>query len=211
VGRVDPWHLPRRCHAPNVITKHLSWMSYVSIYVAICLAQSFPVGAVHSYTRRTMGELAPAAWMQATADAMRAFGDHASEEQSVKHAKGQGEKGGKDGMTALVLLLLTKRCLSSSRELANLAGTVFQTWELAESGGGITEIMIQSGIKCGAAASLYLINTAAVFLDGKPEYIEGENKKFHEYVTKYAQAAEPTTVGKLVLHFRYRVYKGKKN
>ncbi|CAK0811360.1 unnamed protein product [Prorocentrum cordatum] len=71
-----------------------------------------------------MGGLAPAAWTQATADAKRALGDHASGEQQVKHAEGRrkGEKGGKDVMTARVLLL-TKLCLSSPRELANLAGT----------------------------------------------------------------------------------------
>eukprot|EP00959_Pyramimonas_sp_CCMP1952_P176465 3687803-Pyramimonas_sp.AAC.1 len=29
MGRLDPWHLLRRCHAPNVIMKYLRWMNCV--------------------------------------------------------------------------------------------------------------------------------------------------------------------------------------
>ncbi|CAK0841519.1 unnamed protein product [Prorocentrum cordatum] len=163
-----------------------------------------------------MAELTPPAWMQAMSETKRgADVGPGSEETPSKHAKGgaKGDKNEKD---------LTK------------------TWELLESGDGVTQLMIDSGLKYDemsrqmkerqragekvdfrargpphvqlwAAVCLNLVTNVKKFTQGgKEEYVEAETKKFNGYFTKYIQSAAPHTVGNHVLHFRYRKHKGRK-
>ncbi|CAK0830269.1 unnamed protein product [Prorocentrum cordatum] len=175
-----------------------------------------------------MAELTPLEWMQALSETKRGAEEGpGSEEKPPKHAKGgaKGDKHEKDLTKAL---------------LANLAGAVYQTWELLESGDGVTQIMIDSGVKYDemsrhmkerqragekvdfrargpphvqlwAAVCLNLATNVKPFIQGgKEEYVEAETKKFHGYFTKYIHGAAPHTVGNHVLHFRYRKHKGRK-
>eukprot|EP00959_Pyramimonas_sp_CCMP1952_P160711 3360977-Pyramimonas_sp.AAC.1 len=85
-----------------------------------------------------MAELTPPEWMQALSETKRGAEEGpGSEEKPPKHAKGgaKGDEHEKD-LTKALVLLLTKLRLTSARELANLAGVVYQAWELFESGDG---------------------------------------------------------------------------
>ncbi|CAK0885066.1 unnamed protein product, partial [Prorocentrum cordatum] len=171
-----------------------------------------------------MTDFTPPAWMQALSETKRGADEGpGSGEKPSKHAKGgaKGDKNEKD-LTKVLMLLLTKLCLTSARELANLAGAVYQTWELLEASDGVTQLMIDSGLKCDdmskqmkerqragekvdfrtrgsphvqlrASVCPNLVTSAKTFIQGREEYIESE------------------TVGKHALHFRDRKYKGRKN
>eukprot|EP00959_Pyramimonas_sp_CCMP1952_P016795 356206-Pyramimonas_sp.AAC.1 len=96
-----------------------------------------------------MAELAPPAWTQAMSETKRGADEGpGSEEKPSKHAKGgaKGDKNEKD-LTKVPVRFLAKLCLTSARELANLAGAVYQTWELLETSDGATQLMINSGLK----------------------------------------------------------------
>ncbi|CAK0799719.1 unnamed protein product, partial [Prorocentrum cordatum] len=190
-----------------------------------------------------MAELTPPAWMQAMSETKRGADEGpGSGEKPSKHAKGgaKGDKNEKD-LTKVLVLLLTMLCLASARELANLAGAVYQTWELLETSDGVTQLMINSGLKYDemsrhmkerqragekvdfrargppraqlwAAVCLNRATNVETFIQGgKEEYAKTEAKKFNGYFAKYIQNAAPQTVGKHALHFGYRQHKGRKS
>ncbi|CAK0903130.1 unnamed protein product, partial [Prorocentrum cordatum] len=209
---------------------------------AACLALC-PRGPVRFVgTPRLMAELTPPAWTQAMSETKRGAGEGpGSEEKPSKHAKGgaKGDRNEKD-FTKALMLFPTKLCLTSARELANLAGAVHQARGPLETSDGATQLMIDSGLKYDemsrqmkerqragekvdfrargpprvqlwAAVCLNLVTNVKRFIQGgKEEYAETEANKFNGYFAKYIQSAAPQTAGNHALHFRHRKHKGRK-
>ena len=224
--------------------KPRTWTVYACIYVAIFLAQFSPDSATTPlrYLRpnRSMGEVvAAASWMQ-EGPKRGVDGDHALAPATKKPAANKKGKGKGDLYHSLIKLV-AKLCLNDARELANIAGTVFQTWEmLEEAKSSGPKIMIEAGLKYDevskalkvkstngeavdyrargpphvqvwAALCLHLVNNMDSFLEGSDVHKASESKVFKDYFEKYMNTQTPTQVAKHVLHFRYRKYKGKKD
>ncbi|CAK0826064.1 unnamed protein product, partial [Prorocentrum cordatum] len=125
---------------------------------------------------------------------------------------------------------------NDARELANLAGTAFQTWEIQEEDKGVTQNMVDSGAKYDAvskslkdgqvhgekidyrargpphaqlwaAMSLHLVNCMDALDDGSDGCKESEKKVFYQYFQQHINAKIPQQVAKHALHFRHRKYK----
>eukprot|EP00959_Pyramimonas_sp_CCMP1952_P078800 1647243-Pyramimonas_sp.AAC.1 len=95
-----------------------------------------------------MSQVVAASWMQGPSAIVKrgADGAHGSAPPAKQAAEGSKKKE-KGDLQAALLKVITKLRLNDARELANLAGTVYQTWEIIETADSLTQIMIDAGLK----------------------------------------------------------------
>ncbi|CAK0798368.1 unnamed protein product, partial [Prorocentrum cordatum] len=202
----------------------LTWTLRAGIYVAVSLAQfSLGSGAASWAPRASplaMSQAAAARWMQ---------GPSATVKRGADGARGSAPKE-KGDLQAAPLKAIAKLCLDDARELANLAGAVYQTWEATEAaglehdessndlrerqqGGESVDFRARGPPRAPVWGALAMsrANQMDSFLDGSETYKESEKKEFHEYFQKRLAQKQPTDAAKHALHFRWKKSKPKKN
>ncbi|CAK0824176.1 unnamed protein product [Prorocentrum cordatum] len=173
-----------------------------------------------------MSQAVAASWMQGPSATVKrgADGAHGSAPPAKQGAKGSKKKE-KGDLQAALLKVITKLRLNDAREMANLAGAVYQTWETTETANHFTQIMIDAGLKYDevsknlkerqqagedvdsrargpphvqvwGALAMSLANQIDTFLDGSETYKESEKKVFYEYFQKHLAQKLPTDVAK---------------